>query len=57
MNDESRAYKKDLGVRWVRGESGTTYLCTVSTIKDFRYLGESDLRSTCVDESANPQNE
>jgi hypothetical protein len=59
MKDELNAFKKELGVKWVKAESGTSYLCPVAA---FERLGtesprEDDLKKICVDESKNPQND
>lgn len=59
MKDELNAFKKELGVKWVKAESGTSYLCPVVA---FERLGtasprEDDLKKICVDESKNPQND
>jgi hypothetical protein len=54
--DNMNAYKKKLGVRWIRAESGHTYLCPVDALKDFENPTEEQLKNICVDESVNPQN-
>ena len=59
MANELNAFKKELGVKWVKAESGTSYLCPVAS---FDRLGtatpkEEDLLKICVDESKNPQND
>ena len=59
MADELQAFKKEIGVRWIKAESGTSYLCPLAA---FERLGtqnpkEEDLKKICVDESQNPQNE
>ena len=57
MADELKQFNKEIGVKWVKAESGTSYLCP---IKAFDRLGdakpkEADLKKICVDESQNPQ--
>lgn len=43
--------------KWIKADSGETYLCPVDRLKDLKDATEDDLRSICVDESFNPQNE
>lgn len=57
MMDDLREFKKELGVQWVKGRSGTTYLCPVASLKRLAKPTEEDLKKICVDESDNPQNE
>jgi hypothetical protein len=40
--------------RWVKSESGNTYLCPAG--EDLRHATEDVLQSRCIDESSNPQN-
>ncbi len=58
MADDLQEFKKEIGVKWIRAESGTSYLCPLAS---FARLGgspkEDDLKRICVDESQNPQNE
>lgn len=59
MTDELQAFKREIGVKWIKAESGTSYLCPVAA---FERLGtptpkEDDLKKICVDESQNPQND
>jgi len=55
MNEEIRARKINLGINWVKSESGSTYLCP--TDRDFSDASEEELRAHCIDESANPHND
>ncbi len=55
MNEEMRARKINLGINWVKSESGSTYLCPAD--RDFSGASEQELRAHCVDESLNPQND
>lgn len=55
MNEETRTRKINLGINWVKSESGSTYLCP--TGQDFSGASEEKLRAHCVDESANPHND
>lgn len=59
MADELDAFKREIGVKWIKAPSGTSYLCPVAA---FERLGttnpsEEDLKKICVDESQNPQND
>jgi hypothetical protein len=59
MADELQAFKREIGVKWIKAESGTSYLCPLAA---FERLGtpspkEEDLKRICVDESMNPQND
>jgi hypothetical protein len=49
-------FKQTLGVKWVRGASGRTYLCPVDALKRLDNPTEDQLKMICVDESENPQN-
>ena len=57
MGDNLNEFKKELGVKWVKGDSGTTYLCPVASLSRFEDPSEEDLKKICVDESDNPQND
>jgi hypothetical protein len=46
-----------LGVRWIKAESGNTYLCPTESLKRLHNPSEEELRTHCVDESLNPQND
>ncbi len=54
MADE---FKKEIGVKWIKATSGTTYLCPVNALKRLNNPTEDQLKMICVDESKNPQNE
>ena len=43
--------------KWIKAESGTTYVCPVEAIKGRSNLSEEELSSVCMDESLNPQND
>ena len=57
MADEMNVFKKQLSVKWIKGESGATYLCPVDALEKLKDPSEKDLRTICVEESANPQND
>jgi len=56
MINEMNNHKKDLGVKWVKGQSGNTYLCPLNALKDLDNPTEEQLKAICVDESHDPQN-
>jgi hypothetical protein len=55
MFEETNARKINLGINWVKSESGETYLCPAG--EDFSGATEAELRARCVNESHNPQND
>ena len=57
MADELREFKKEIGVKWVKAASGTSYLCPLAALQRINNPKEDDLRKICVDESQNPQND
>ena len=50
-------HKMELGVKWIKGESGATYLCPTAALKRHENPTEDQLKTMCVDESENPHNE
>ncbi|MCU0303417.1 MAG: hypothetical protein MUC56_05125 [Thermoanaerobaculales bacterium] len=50
-------FKKQLSVKWVKGKSGHTYLCPVDALNRIKKPTEDQLKTICVDESQNPQND
>lgn len=59
MTDDLQAFKKEIGVKWIRAESGTSYLCPVTALERLGKANpdEEELKKICVDESQNPQND
>ena len=57
MTDKLNEFKKEIGVKWVKGNSGTSYLCPVSAYSKLNSPNEDELKKICVDESMNPQND
>lgn len=57
MTDSTNTHKQELGIKWIRAESGRTYLCPVGALDRVENPSEQDLREFCVDESRNPHNE
>ena len=56
MTNGMNEFKKELSVKWIKAESGNTYLCPVSALDRIDNPTEGQLRTICVEESANPQN-
>ena len=57
MSKEEKVYKQQLSVKWVKAQSGNTYLCPVDALDRLEKPTEDQLKMICVDESMNPQNE
>ena len=57
MSEEPRVHKRELSVRWIKADSGNTYLCPVDALKRLDKPTEEQLKMICVDESQNPQND
>lgn len=55
--DESKEIKKELSVKWIKADSGHTYLCPVAALSRIDNPTEEDLKKICVDESDNPHND
>lgn len=54
--DEKQIIKQELALKWIKADSGTTYLCPVKAIEKVDNPSEEDLKKICVDESKNPDN-
>jgi hypothetical protein len=57
MAETLNEFKQELGVKWIKSESGSTYLCPVEALSRLENPTEEQLKMICVDESMNPQNE
>ena len=57
MTEEMNAFKKQLSVKWIKAKSGSTYLCPVDSLDRMDNPTEEQLKTICVEESANPQND
>ena len=57
MDNQTKEFKRELSVKWVKGESGTSYLCPTESLKRLDKPNDKDLEKICVDESNNPQND
>jgi hypothetical protein len=55
--DSTEEFKKTIGVKWIKAQSGNTYLCPVDALSRLDSPNEEDLKKICVDESDNPHNE
>ena len=55
MFEGIKARKINLGINWVKTDSGNTYLCPVG--EDFSAASEDELMARCINESNNPQND
>ncbi len=53
----NETFQAEIGVKWVKSDSGTTYLCPAAALDRLSNPTEDDLRTICVDESENPQND
>ena len=58
MADDLQAFKKEIGVKWIKADSGTSYLCPLAAFErlDSPKPNEADLKKICLDESQNPEN-
>jgi len=46
------------GIEWIKSrETGRTYLCPTGAIANKSSASEEELRTSCLDESENPQND
>jgi hypothetical protein len=56
MSDQDHSFKQSLNHRWIKANSGLTYLCPASALEGMENPSEGYLQAMCVDESINPQN-
>ena len=57
MSDETKEIQQRINLRWIKADSGNTYLCPVKALKRMDNPTEEQLKMICVDESENPQND
>jgi hypothetical protein len=57
MAEALNEFKRELGLKWIKSDSGNTYLCPVEALKRLDDPSEEQLKTICVDESMNPQND
>ena len=56
MDLEPKVEKRELSVKWIKADSGNTYLCPVAALDRLNNPSEDQLKMICVEESANPEN-
>ncbi len=56
MENEQNVYKRELSVKWIKADSGNTYLCPLKALERLNNPTEDQLKMICVDESSDPQN-
>jgi len=57
MEKEILERKQSFAVKWIKGKSGTSYLCPVDSLDKLGDPTEEQLQRICVNESHNPQND
>ena len=57
MSKEKQTFKQAISMRWIKADSGNTYLCPLSAWNQLTSRSEEELSSLCVEESSNPQND
>ena len=57
MMEELGSIKRELSLKWIKADSGTTYLCPADSLKRLDDPSEDQIKMICVDESENPQND
>lgn len=55
--EEKATIKREIALKWIKADSGNTYLCPVASLDKLQSMTEEDLKKICVEESANPQND
>ena len=56
--EDGKEIKKELNLKWIKADSGNTYLCPVDALSKLQQRPSEDkLKIMCVDESENPQND
>jgi hypothetical protein len=53
---EDKTFKAQFSVKWIKSDSGNTYLCPADAFDRIDDRSESALARFCTDESENPQN-
>ena len=56
MSSESTEFTRR-SFKWIKSETGTTYLCPVDAIKGRSLSADEELSAVCVDESLSPHND
>ena len=56
-SQDRKEFKQSISVKWIKAESGTTYLCPADAVSRLENPSEAQLKMICVNESENPHNE
>jgi hypothetical protein len=54
---EKKYIERTINLKWIKAKSGTTYLCPVKALERVKDPTEAQLKTMCVEESQNPQND
>ena len=57
MNNFSKKRHISVSMKWIKAESGNTYICPTDAFKKSDNPSEEELMRLCVNESCNPQND
>lgn len=57
MMEEKSTIKREISLKWIKADSGNTYLCPAAAYDKLKTVTEEDLKKICVEESMNPQND
>ncbi len=57
MDSKTSEIKSRISVKWIKAESGNTYLCPANVMEKLDNPTEEELIRYCVNESENPQND
>jgi hypothetical protein len=54
---EKKKIERTISLKWIKAKSGTTYLCPTAALNRIKNPTEKELKTMCIDESKNPQND
>jgi len=57
MDKENQERKQNVALKWIKSDTGNTYLCPVDALKKVGSHSDKELKKICVEESKNPQND
>ena len=57
MELQPRIHKHEVAVKWIKSETGNTYLCPINVLNGIENPTDEQLRMFCVEESSNPHND
>ena len=57
MELQPRIHKQAIAVKWMKSETGNTYICPLNAMQGIENPTDEQLRMHCVEESLNPQND